>query len=169
MEAYPTSNSSYSSQNNGETKPLKNAYSFQSHSSLHNVRKSQAKPWKKAPVAPPPPTPIQVFKVDPMNFRDLVQQLTGAPEFKPQVHHQLLQSVDMPPIPNQILSSTESSSRVSTNWCQGAQSEPLGMKSQDGTNGLLELNLSSPSSYNWCSVPRMTQATITTLEPGRVL
>ncbi|XP_054776008.1 VQ motif-containing protein 29-like isoform X2 [Prosopis cineraria] len=73
---------------------------------LHSVRKPISKPCKKAPVAPMPPTPIKVYKVDPMNFRDLVQQLTGAPEFKP--HH--LQSV-APPTPMPVSSFVESSSR----------------------------------------------------------
>ncbi|KAK7406432.1 hypothetical protein VNO78_08056 [Psophocarpus tetragonolobus] len=115
------------------------------HSVLHSVRKAQAKPWKKAPVAPPAPTPIRVYKVDAINFRDLVQQLTGAPEFNPQLHdHQLV----VPPKP--MLSSTDIATVSSTNWYQVAQSEAL------------ELNL-SPTSYNWCSVPRITQGTISTL------
>ncbi|KAK7309141.1 hypothetical protein RJT34_05643 [Clitoria ternatea] len=128
MEAY---SSSYAF----ETKP---------HSSLlHSVRKSQAKPWKKAPVAPPPPTPIRVYQVDAINFRNVVQQLTGAPEFKPQVHHQ---------------SVATSASTGNNNWYRVAQSEAL------------ELNLSSPStSYNWCSVPHTSQGTITTFESGRVI
>lgn len=143
-----------------------------SHSLLHTVRKTQVKSWKKAPVAPPAPTPIRVYKVDAINFRDLVQQLTGAPEFKPdQEHHQLFQSVAVAPIaatslvntpPKQMLSSKDNiaaSSTVSsaTNWYQGAKSEPL------------EMNLSSPSSYNWFFVPPISQGNMTSLEPGRVL
>ncbi|ESW28692.1 hypothetical protein PHAVU_002G009700 [Phaseolus vulgaris] len=120
-----------------------------SHSLLHSVRKAQAKPWKKAPVAPPAPTPIRVYKVDAINFRDLVQRLTGAPEFIPQLHHQLFQSTP----PKTMLSSRDnvvapSSTVSSTNWGHQPQT--------------LELNLSPSTSYNWCSVPR-------TLEPGRVL
>lgn len=93
MEAYSrsynsSSNSSYLSQKPDEEKGLKYAdHSLQSHALLHSVRKSQTKPWKKAPVAPPTSTPMKVYKVDPMNFRDLVQQLTGAPEFKSQYSH----------------------------------------------------------------------------------
>lgn len=93
----------------------------------HSVRKAQTKPWKKTPVAPPAPKPVRVYKVDAINFRDLVQQLTGAPELKPQV--QPRRDIDVDP------------STVSTNWYQVAQSEAL------------ELNLSSPSSNNWFSVP----------------
>ncbi|KAJ1414560.1 hypothetical protein SESBI_18810 [Sesbania bispinosa] len=152
MEAYPPSNisSSHLSQNPDEaTKGLKNGYSFQSHSLLHSVRKSQAKPWKKAPVAPPTPTPIKVYQVDVLNFRNLVQQLTGAPEFKPQLHHQ---SVDVTS-PSPIWPSRDIAAEVSSNWYP--QSEALGMESQETSGrakpqGLVELNLSSSSSsYNW--------------------
>lgn len=45
--------------------------------SPHSARKSQLKPPKK-PVAPLPSAPPKVFQVHPINFRDLVQQLTGA-------------------------------------------------------------------------------------------
>ncbi|KAI6695089.1 hypothetical protein NL676_022799 [Syzygium grande] len=50
------------------------AYPF--HRSLHSVRKAPAKPWKK-PTAPQPPNPTRVYKVEPINFRELVQKLTG--------------------------------------------------------------------------------------------
>ncbi|CAJ1929219.1 unnamed protein product [Sphenostylis stenocarpa] len=135
-----------------------------SHSLLHSVRKAQAKPWKKAPVAPPAPTPIRVYKVDAINFRDLVQQLTGAPELNPQLHQQLLQRVSpiatTPPktmLPTRDNITAPSPTVSSANWYQGQQPQTL------------ELNLSSPSSYNWCSVPRTRQGAMTTLEPGRVL
>ncbi|RDX94626.1 hypothetical protein CR513_22964, partial [Mucuna pruriens] len=128
-----------------------------SHPLLHSVRKSQAKPWKKSPVAPPAPTPIRVYKVDAINFRCVVQQLTGAPEFKPQLHNQFFQSVTPTP-PNIDIAA---SSTVSTNWYQGMESQGTAA----GAKGFLELNLSSPSSYNWC----MSQGTITSLEQGRVL
>ncbi|MED6218880.1 hypothetical protein PIB30_030656 [Stylosanthes scabra] len=92
------------------------AYSNNStyYSSSNSMRKPQTKA-KKAPVAPPPPTPVKVYNVHPMNFRDLVQELTGAPEFKP---HQ-----------NPLLSSSSSSSRdvniaaaastTTANWYMG--------------------------------------------------
>ncbi|CAL5197812.1 unnamed protein product [Lathyrus oleraceus] len=101
MESYSTSysssnKSSYISQNtkkvNGSMKH--DQYPFQSkYSWLHSVRKSSAKTWKKAPVVP---TPIKVYKVDPINFKELVQQLTCAPQFMPPQpgHHNLLQSTD---------------------------------------------------------------------------
>ncbi|EXC12630.1 hypothetical protein L484_013008 [Morus notabilis] len=72
MEAYSSSPSSSS-------KPQSSLPYYAS--SLHSVRKAPAKPWKK-PVAPLPPTPPRVYKVDPINFRNLVQRLTAAPEFQ---------------------------------------------------------------------------------------
>ncbi|CAA2963543.1 Hypothetical predicted protein [Olea europaea subsp. europaea] len=39
----------------------------------------------KKPIAPFPPTPPKIYKVDPSNFKEVVQRLTGAaPEFQQQ-------------------------------------------------------------------------------------
>nr|KYP52365.1 hypothetical protein KK1_025670 [Cajanus cajan] len=69
-----------------------------------------------------------------------------------------------------MLSRSDIAAASSTNWY--SQPEALGVKSEEsggGGKGLLELNLSSPSSsYNWCSVPQ-TQGTMNTFEPRRVL
>ncbi|KAL5206810.1 hypothetical protein ABZP36_035019 [Zizania latifolia] len=47
---------------------------------LRAVQKPPAKPWRGAPAssatAPPPP---KVYRVEPREFRELVQRLTGAP------------------------------------------------------------------------------------------
>ncbi|KAJ6732685.1 hypothetical protein OIU74_004602 [Salix koriyanagi] len=101
MEAYNNSSTSltssssmHSKQYSEETKGLKMPQSY--HLSLHSIRKPQMKPGKK-PIAPLPPTPPRVYKVDPINFRDLVQKLTGAPEPEPQ-HQPRLQSVAPPPL-----------------------------------------------------------------------
>ncbi|CAK8539617.1 unnamed protein product [Lathyrus sativus] len=112
----------------------------QSSSLLNSVRKPQAKPWKKTSViAPQPSTAIRVYEVDVMNFRKLVQQLTGAPEFKPRRHHH-----------QQFVNNTSITPIVSTDWNKGVQFHE---ESSDKTKqqGLLELNLSSPSSYSWYS------------------
>nr|XP_004511815.1 VQ motif-containing protein 29-like [Cicer arietinum] len=114
--SYPTSNKSHN------------------NSVLHSVRKSQSKPWKKASVAPQPSTAIRVYEVDVMNFREVVQQLTGAPEFKPQIHHQIVQNVATPSV-------------VTTNWYKEVQSQESSGRTKNQP-GLLELNLSSTS---WCS------------------
>jgi len=137
---------------------MKNEYPIQSkYSWLHSVRKSPA--WnKKAPIAPMARTPIKVYKVDPINFKELVQSLTCAPQFMPpQPHHNIdLQSttdhttveVSSPLVP---VSSTNS-------WYQYFQAEYFGKNSDQDeeviTPGLLEMNLFSPTSFgNWCFVP----------------
>ncbi|KAF7129392.1 hypothetical protein RHSIM_Rhsim10G0095000 [Rhododendron simsii] len=52
------------------------------HSSLHSVRKPYSMKIMKKPIAPLPPTPRKVYKVDSSNFKQLVQKLTAAPEFQ---------------------------------------------------------------------------------------
>ncbi|KAK7346883.1 hypothetical protein VNO80_21407 [Phaseolus coccineus] len=167
MEAYSSSfsssNSSYLTQNPDESKGLKLVYPLQSHYSwLHSVRKPLAKPRKKAPVAPMPPTPAKVYKVDAINFRDVVQQLTGAPEHKPQPRQQqLLQSnmvarartsLDVPNVPPK---QSEPSGDMCTKWYQDFD---FGM------------NLLSPTSYStFCFFPLLSPRDVTSLETGKVL
>ncbi|OIT26809.1 PREDICTED: probable serine/threonine-protein kinase DDB_G0278665 [Nicotiana attenuata] len=52
------------------------------HSSLHRVRKLPLKPMTKQPIAPLPPTPPKIYRVEPVNFMEVVQMLTAAPEFQ---------------------------------------------------------------------------------------
>ncbi|XP_004509057.1 uncharacterized protein [Cicer arietinum] len=179
MESNSSSKSSYISQNTKKSKgSLKNENPFQSdYSWLHSVRKTPTKTWKKAPVAPMPPTPAKVYKVDPINFRELVQQLTCAPEFMPpqQTHDKLIiQSTDinvhslpMKNLPSRDIVQVSKSQplTVSTtnsntkSWYENFQAEYFGKNSdQDDevimTPGLLEMNLFSPTSFgNWCFVP----------------
>lgn len=49
-------------------------------SDLHSVRRLPA--IKKKPIAPMPATPPKIYKVEPVDFRDVVQRLTAAPEFQ---------------------------------------------------------------------------------------
>ena len=193
MEAYnsstslTTSSSPYSKQSSEETKGLKMPQSY--HLSLHSIRKPQIKPWKK-PIAPLPPTPPRVYKVDPINFRDLVQKLTGAPEPvpEPQPQHQpRLQSVAPPPldlaqptlfgrdfsaVPSQLLPSP-AKTPLSALY-QELMSESLDVKPKRISDSLmavsssLELNL-SPSSRAWCSFPLLSPGTLSSLEQGTVL
>ncbi|XP_061359051.1 uncharacterized protein LOC133303190 [Gastrolobium bilobum] len=173
------SSSSKSSYLSHEPKGLKHGYPSRSQTLLHSVKKSQAKPWKnKAPIAPMPPTPVKIYKVDPMNFRDLVQQLTGAPEFKPQLLQSIARvatSLDVPSPPEQNLPiSRVDTAAACTNWFHEFQSEAFGMTTQEisdeaMTPGFLEMNLSSPSYSNWCSFLLMSPRTVTSLEPGKVL
>ncbi|BAH95805.1 VQ motif-containing protein 29 [Oryza sativa Japonica Group] len=46
---------------------------------LRAVQKPPAKPWRASPSAAPGPAPPKVYRVEPREFRDLVQRLTGAP------------------------------------------------------------------------------------------
>ncbi|KAI6695080.1 hypothetical protein NL676_022790 [Syzygium grande] len=56
------------------------AYPF--HRSFHSVRKAPANLSKKL-TAPQPPNPTRVYKVEPINFRELMQKLTGVPSRLP--------------------------------------------------------------------------------------
>ncbi|XP_014508323.1 uncharacterized protein LOC106767876 [Vigna radiata var. radiata] len=166
MEAYSSSfsssNSSYLTQNPDESKGLKLVYPLQSHNSwLHSVRKPSAKPRKKAPVAPMPPTPAKVYKVEAINFRDVVQQLTGAPEHQPQPRQQeLLQSNVARAgtslcVPNVAQKQNEASGDTCKKWYQDLDF---------GTN------LLSPTSYStFCFFPLLSPRDVTSLEAGKVL
>lgn len=62
---------------------------------------ANARPWPRGSVggAPPPPPP-KVYRVEPREFRDLVQRLTGAPPTavrRPQHQHQRV-GVSAPPV-----------------------------------------------------------------------
>lgn len=51
-------------------------------STLHRVRSLPSKPINKKPIAPLPPIPPKVYTVEVVNFRQVVQLLTAAPEFQ---------------------------------------------------------------------------------------
>ncbi|KAB5526560.1 hypothetical protein DKX38_020407 [Salix brachista] len=178
----------YSKQYPEDTKGLKMPQTY--HSSLHSIRKTQMKPWKK-PIAPFPPTPPRVYRVDPINFRDLVQKLTGAPKKEPEPEPQpRLQRVAPPPLdlltptlfgtdreiaevrPLQLLPSP-AHTPLSAMY-QELMSESLDAKPKRipdsimAVSSSLELNL-SPSSYAWCSYPLLSPGTLSSLEQGTVL
>ncbi|KAE8701168.1 VQ motif-containing protein 29 [Hibiscus syriacus] len=176
MEAYSSSSAMKAPQ----------ASSF--HGSLHSVNKPLSKPWKK-PIAPFPPTPPKVYTVDPRNFRDLVQKLTGSPEFMPQTHnltpttqfelphhHQRLQGVAPPPL--HVAASPLSRVEVSAplNLFSGldhhihttSQNLIFSNNSMNTiTSNSLGLNM-SPSSYNWCAFPILSPGTLASLEQSTV-
>jgi hypothetical protein len=54
---------------------------------LRAVQKPPAKPWRSATGAGAAPPP-KVYRVEPREFRDLVQRLTGAPPTTVARHHQ---------------------------------------------------------------------------------
>ncbi|KAE8695970.1 VQ motif-containing protein 29 [Hibiscus syriacus] len=169
MEAYSSSSAMKAPQ----------ASSF--NGSLHSVRKPLSKPWKK-PTAPFPPTPPKVYTVDPRNFRDLVQKLTGSPEFMlqthnltsatqfelPHHHHQRLQRVAPPPL--HVAASPLSRVEVSAplNLFSGSQNQSFSNNSMNTiTSNSLGLNI-SPSSYNWCAFPILSPGTLASLEQSTV-
>ena len=55
----------------------------QGHEAAQNKPPANARPWRGGAGAPssaaPPPPPPKVYRVEPREFRDLVQRLTGAP------------------------------------------------------------------------------------------
>lgn len=180
MEAYNSSfsSSSYALQ---EASELKVPRPF--HTPLHSVRKPFSKPWKK-PIAPFPPTPPKVYKVDPINFRELVKKLTGAPEFmcqsqtktvptqlhQQQLPHPRLQTAAPPPL--QVAPSPLSRAEVSAplhlfSGLDHHMMKPENQKFLDITSNSLGLNL-SPSTYNWCTFPILSPGTLSSLEQSTV-
>ncbi|KAF5747282.1 hypothetical protein HS088_TW05G00002 [Tripterygium wilfordii] len=119
----------------------------QAHAMLHSVRKPQLKPWKK-PIAPLPPTPPRVYKVDPVNFRDLVQKLTSAPEFQTQ----RLRKIAPPPLDVVVPADHRHQHH------DDSQSAP--------NNIPLEFNL-LPSPLGWCSFPLLSPGTLSPLDQTR--
>ncbi|TMX01385.1 hypothetical protein EJD97_024597 [Solanum chilense] len=51
-------------------------------SSLHRVRSFPSRSINKKPIAPSPPIPPKIYRVEVVNFRQVVQMLTAAPEFQ---------------------------------------------------------------------------------------
>lgn len=183
MEAHSSSSSSsiYLSLDSQDTKRMKQPYSFQS--SLHSVRKPQVKPWKK-PIAPLPPTPPRVYKVESVNFREVVQQLTGAPEFQ----SRRLQKVAPPPLnlsPPPPSSESTDLAVAPLRLFSSPEKTPLSALYKELMNDTLDTNASpklcdslslsspfgflSPSSYPWCSFPLLSPGTLSTLEQSTVL
>ncbi|XP_030538931.1 uncharacterized protein LOC115747035 [Rhodamnia argentea] len=145
------------------------AYPF--HKSLHSVRKAPAKPWKK-PTAPLPPNPTRVYKVEPINFRELVQKLTGAPSRLPQPPARRLQEAAPPPLElvtpsparsdisnnNNTAAAPKATTPLSTVYrelvSEGPEKKPL-HKFGDG----FELSL-SPSFLGWSTIPMLSPGTL---------
>ncbi|XP_037437561.1 uncharacterized protein LOC119305028 [Triticum dicoccoides] len=71
---------------------------------LRAVQKPPAKPWRAGGGLTPAPTPPKVYRVEPREFRDLVQSLTGAPAAAmarqhQHTQHQQLQRAPTQPVP----------------------------------------------------------------------
>ncbi|XP_049407737.1 uncharacterized protein LOC125871186 [Solanum stenotomum] len=78
--AFSSCNNSSSTYPQQEQKKNKKLASY--HSSLHGVRRLPLKPMTKLPIAPLPPTPPKIYRVEPNDFKDVVQMLTSSPEFQ---------------------------------------------------------------------------------------
>ncbi|PSS30677.1 VQ motif-containing protein [Actinidia chinensis var. chinensis] len=162
----------------------------QFRSALHTVRRLPAKPWKK-PIAPLPPTPARVYKVNSADFKQVVQKLTAAPEFQ----SRRLQSVAPPPLsllnPNNKREAQTAidythvkagrttldllpSPNVDTPFssiCRELMSDSLNVQPWKQSESLVTfspLGFSlSPSS--WCSFPLLSPGTLSSLEQSTVL
>ncbi|KAI4992330.1 hypothetical protein ZWY2020_051747 [Hordeum vulgare] len=68
---------------------------------LRSVQKPPAKPWRAGGglTPAPAPTPPKVYRVEPREFRDLVQRLTGAPDMHQHQHGQQLLRAPTQPVP----------------------------------------------------------------------
>ncbi|KAL6277503.1 hypothetical protein ACE6H2_021104 [Prunus campanulata] len=195
MESHSSSSSSasstttYLSQTMQPTKgSISNSTSLPyQQSSLHSVRRSLSKPWRKPAVAPLPPTPPRIYKVDPINFKDLVQSLTGPLE---SLEARSLQSVAPAPIDvhrnasvlNHVPSSASSpASKIISPFSamyRDLAADTLELSStphhQTVHDSMVDqsyprLNLQSPSSHHWFSFPLLSPGTLSSLEQSTVL
>ncbi|KAH7851614.1 hypothetical protein Vadar_014291 [Vaccinium darrowii] len=126
--------------------------------SLHSVRKTPAKPCKKH-VAPLPPSSPGIYKVEPKDFKDLVQKLTKGPDF--QSHR--LQRVAPPPL-NLSTSAVSDSEKPATTLdllpSPNPNTTPLGVV-------LSPLGFSP--SQTWSSFLLMSPGTMSSLEQSKFL
>ncbi|GFZ18833.1 hypothetical protein Acr_27g0005720 [Actinidia rufa] len=165
----------------------------QFRSALHTVRRLPAKPWKM-PIAPLPPTPPRVYKVDSVDFKQVVQKLTAAPEFQ----LRRLQSVAPPPLsllnPNNkreapktiaddctvkagrttldFLPSPNIATPFASNYRE-LMSDSLDVQPWKQSDNLMKLSplgfSLSPSSHMWCSFPLLSPGTLSSFEMSTVL
>ncbi|KAK2981205.1 hypothetical protein RJ640_030594 [Escallonia rubra] len=153
MDSYTYSSSSSSYRPREERKPFV--------SSLHSVRRSTPAKIMKKPIAPLPPTPPKIYKVDSINFKAVVQKLTSVPEFQTR----RLQEVAPPPL---NISTPFSSDYRGTNSepRQFLPSPPLSATFRDLMNETLDTQTSSklseslgvPSSLGFTLSPKRSES-----------
>nr|XP_016509025.1 PREDICTED: VQ motif-containing protein 29-like [Nicotiana tabacum] len=80
--SYKMYSSSFSSSSSFAVHPQEEKKEKPYNSSLRRVRSLPSKPITKKPIAPSPPIPPKIYRVEAVNFRDFVQMLTAAPEFQ---------------------------------------------------------------------------------------
>ncbi|CAK9320480.1 unnamed protein product [Citrullus colocynthis] len=152
-----SSSSSFLAQRNDQSEHRVVRREFSNNNNLHCVRKPMAKPWKKPAIAPLPPTRPRVYKVDPLNFRDLVQKLTGLAELR----SPRLQKMAPPPLD---ISRRPDSGSAAVGATLLKASPPVKMDNEAVDGGsFLELNL-SPFNKNWCSFPALSPETLAVLD-----
>ncbi|XP_015957538.1 uncharacterized protein LOC107481744 [Arachis duranensis] len=173
MEAYyySTSDSSFSSSKSmvESKRVVKPAYPFQPHSMLHSVKKSQSKPWRnKLHVAPMPPRPVKVYEVDAVNFRELVQQLTGARAMEQFMKPP--QSVARAETETIFTNSSNSNFAAEAEVCTNNNNDDDSWYSNRGfqDDGLMGR---SPPYYSnlWCNFPPISPGILSSLESSRIL
>ncbi|KAG7034278.1 VQ motif-containing protein 29, partial [Cucurbita argyrosperma subsp. argyrosperma] len=150
-----SSSSSFLAQKRDQSEDVRREFSSYSNNNLHCVRKSMAKPWKKPAIAPLPPTRPRVYKVDPLNFRNLVQKLTGLAELRsPRLQKMAPPPLDIARCPVSNVAVVEASTL-----------QPLPVRLDEAVDGgsFLELNL-SPFNKNWCSFPALSPESLALLD-----
>ncbi|KAK6125275.1 hypothetical protein DH2020_041019 [Rehmannia glutinosa] len=164
--SYTTSNSASSSSSSFQyqqelEKNVKPPPAYRSAAALHSVRKFPANKniIMKKPIAPMPPTPPKIYKVNPVDFKDVVQRLTGGPDmFQPT----RLQEVAPPPLsfspPHRLSPIVHPTVKMPLSGKQsagfgGEAQEEKPMKLLDSSFGPISpIGFSlSPSSLAWCS------------------
>ncbi|XP_058080976.1 uncharacterized protein LOC131229118 [Magnolia sinica] len=139
---------------------------------LHSIRKPAQKPWQRPATAPPQ---TRVYVVDPPGFRQLVQKLTGAPQFT--ARHRLgrvapppLDLLPSPPsLPPLEHDPQSESDRISPQLQLFFSSEPRTC-TENSMPAVSPFGLSPSSSYSsWCSFPLLSPGTVASLEQSTVL
>ncbi|XP_056166347.1 VQ motif-containing protein 29-like [Syzygium oleosum] len=142
---------------------------YQLHRSLHSVPKAPAKPCKK-PTPPQPPNPTRVYKVEPINFREIVQKLKGASSQLPLPAHWLQEAAPPPlelwtlnPARGDISSNNNAAAARATTPLSTVyrelMSEGLEKKSPHKFGDGFELSL-SPSFIGWSTIPMLSPGTL---------
>lgn len=149
-----SSSSSFLAQKSEQSEHVRREFSSYTNN-LRCVRKPMAKPWKKPAIAPLPPTRPRVYKVDPVNFRNLVQKLTGLAELR----SPRLQKMAPPPL--DIARRPGSGAAVEATPLLQASAVKMDEAVDGGS--FLELNL-SPFNKNWCSFPALSPESLAILD-----
>ncbi|KAL2246827.1 uncharacterized protein LOC105158712 [Sesamum indicum] len=145
--------------------------------SLRSARRYPAKNTviTKQPIAPLPPTRPKIYKVDSVDFKAVVQKLTGALEFQRSTR---LQEVAPPPLslsPSTIFdhASVEKPNYLASGNFGAADEEEIRRKSFDNSSGITLSPVGfislSPSSLAWCSSVLLSPGTLASFHPSALL